>query len=234
MTNKTLTSLTSRINQEAGLEVFLVEYTKKFNDWPQNEAEYTESYVKAIKNRVLEHKDGNIYGTHIHQAIFDKFHNHNNYRDGEKNNTIFYGMFPTYLTIKTPKTRIVKERKLWGLGGTKDVIEHYVDVKSTPGAPLRMLPLTTYRESDDLAYFAEMTIKSLHGYGRGQHPRLTIIGNQKLIEDSVSYLRENPKDYIDFIKGVLPAEEFPKINEGIVKKADSTRGILFVECNKWF
>ena len=230
MENKTLSNLISRIDKEAGLEVFLVNYTKEFNDWPLEGTKYKESYIKAIKNTIINQNSELIFGSCIYDQIFDKIHNHEAYNSSRIENVVFHGIFPIYLTTRTPKTRVVEKNIFWGLGGTKQVTEHYTQIDSTPGGPLRMMPLTTYKESEDISYFAQMDIKPRDevGYGRGQIPKLTIIANQELIASTISYLKENPNEYISFLNSILPAKEFPNVNKGIIGRAKQKNGLQFI------
>jgi len=223
-----LTELIDAIKKEAGFEVYVHSAGRAdLNDWTPEDAD---NYTRAIHNlrnptpmsiSDCEVKDaiGGIVGCKTDFGV------------------VAYGLLPSaeahiaqfrHTFIKT--NSLVEANKAamevaYKMGASSEI--------SYNGSQELSQIINT--DNKNKAYFVSLTISAdiFDVYGRGpMPPALTIIGDHELSSEIVEYLENNPQDYMKFIKLVLPQNQFPCVNNGIIARAKPAKSIVFLDADK--
>jgi len=87
-------------------------------------------------------------------------------------------------------------------------------------------------DDKSLPHYMQFPIRAevLDGNGqfRERYPLLTCVTNLDVVGAVVAHLRENPGDFYPLIKKLLPKEEFPNVNAGILAHAKPARSLTFL------
>ncbi|MBT3941029.1 hypothetical protein HOF46_03310, partial [Candidatus Woesearchaeota archaeon] len=85
--------------------------------------------------------------------------------------------------------------------------------------------------SQEEAYFVEFTLRAYlpDDHQRSAFARLIIVGEENLIKDVVQYVKEHPADYLRFAKELVPQDQFPNVNKGILDKTPLGDEIVFLD-----
>ena len=220
----TAEKLAEDVRQEAGFDVFVhaVGREKDLNDFKPNE---TNNYVRAVHNLKNPKPDyGNIIP--VYDSIGGSIGNDNSNSRMTEFDVVAYGPL---IKDKLKETR--PERK-GGMFRKHRFAEHKKVLEIEKNIPLSDIVDTN---SNEQAYFLSLTLRATI-YDRakrwGHTPTLTIVGDKQLIETTVKYLKKHPENYMRFIKDVLPENEFPKVNSGIIDKATLGDSIIFLDTNE--
>jgi len=214
----TVASLSDRVRKDAGIIVYAHGGERNdLYDLPEGSNPYTYSdYVRAHRNLRLT----------SHVQIEDRFvteiwnsHENNMPASPEVSNydAVIYGPMENTQTHHTSK--IVKKSGIMGFLGAKQTIQ--VPYERKVEIPLNTLVNT---ENTRAACFVEMFIRTQIACAGsrvgGLGPSLTVIGDDRIVVDMVEFLKQAPRSYYDLIRGILPQEEFPNVNRGIVSPAN--------------
>jgi hypothetical protein len=223
-----LTELIDAIKKEAGFEVYVHSAGRAdLNDWTPEDAD---NYTRAIHNlrnptpmsiSDCEVKDaiGGIVGCKTDFGV------------------VAYGLLPSaeahiaqfrHTFIKT--NSLVEANKAAMEVAYKMGTSSEISYKGS-----QELSQIINTDNKNKAYFVSLTISAdiFDVYGRGpMPPALTIIGDHELSSEIVEYLENNPQDYMKFIKLVLPQNQFPCVNNGIIARAKPAKSIVFLDANK--
>ena len=199
-----LMSLVERINKEAGIEVYIHGDREDLNDWsnfPDSVRKYNSdprnrikiwSYMRAVRNlRNPETGDASNLGFAVYNITWEQ-------SPSEKSPYVALdvGFLPKVKNMDGANRKII--------GGS---------------VPLSDLVIT---DDKDVAYFTRLSmpcaIPDRGGRGGGGQPTLTIVSNPDLYMALFKYIRRNPQNYMEIVRGVLPVEEFPNVNKGIIDK----------------
>jgi len=221
-----LTKLIDKIKKEAGFEVDVLACDRKdLNDW---RSEDSSNYTRAIHNlrnpTPMSYSDNEVKnaigGTNDHKTDFE---------------VVAYGLLPSAKEYVTAfRTTFIKTNS-WGEANKAAVKVAYTTSEEDAYKGSQELSQVINTDSKDKAHFVKLTIRAdiFDGYGRGPMPPvLTIIGDHKLSSEIVEYLENNPQDYMKFIKLVLPQNQFPRVNNGIIAKAEPAKSIVFLDADK--
>jgi len=224
-----LTELTDAIKKEAGFEVYVHSAGRAdLNDWTPEDAD---NYTRAIHN-LRNPTPMSISDNEVKKAIGGIVDCKTDF------GVVAYGLLPSAEAhIAQFRHTFIKTNSL--VEANKAAME----VAYKMGAPRKgegcegsqELSQVISTDSKDNAYFVCLTIGAdiFDGYGRGpMPPTLTIIGDHKLSSEIVEYLENNPQDYMKFIKLVLPQNQFPRVNDGIIAIAKPTKSIVFLDADK--
>lgn len=223
-----LTTLVDRIEKQTGFIVYAVGGGRPdLNDWLPDK-KY--NYVRALYNLKTPETQADSLVIGVRKAIGGAAGNKTDF------NVVAYGLLPAQKIIseKVPSETRKKVGLLGRLGLTEKIGETTNEKKVYEGSQKLSEVIEKDDESD--AYFVSMTIRAdiSDDYKRisPNFPALTIVGNYDIINDIVRYLENNPKDYMKFVKSVLPDNKFPKVNKGIIAESLSAKSLVFLEADK--
>ncbi len=212
-----LQQLASDLRREGGFEVFHWAGNRQdITDYKPEGLVDVDTYVRAVHNlrnpARLEHSKFHPYI----ELVFGY-----GVRDTDKPPTDSFGYGVLRKWIEREFEVKVRKKGLLGLFGLECMQKRSEYVLSE--MPLGdVLKETTYPARE--AHFMALRIGAIvaDSVGRcGGRPRLTVVSHKDLIQETVEYLRSNPDDYLALIKSLLPREEFPKVNQGILDVAHS-------------
>lgn len=232
--------LVERIRNESGFEVFVGSGGREdLNDWHDGEGDKL-NYIRAICN--LKNPSTNVdVGSKISRAVWttlggapggEPYREHNL-------NVVSYGLLPK--EKKVPVASITyqdtekREGLLGRLGLTKQERKEMPRTKTIYDGSQPLNDIVNTDNSGD-AYFINLTIRADILDDRKRicpiPPSLTILGDKDFITTIVSYLEDNPNDYMNIISSVLMQEKFPNVHKGIVEKAETPNTIVFIDADK--
>lgn len=90
-------------------------------------------------------------------------------------------------------------------------------------------------KTDRRAYYLSIKLNTdlRDGYGRsGGFPELLLVGQDTYIKHAVADLWANPDDINKFIRLLLPIEEFPKINDGILRSLKPAKQVVVLSSDE--
>jgi len=220
-----LTELVSRIEKEAGFELYLfasaLRLSQEINDFGSSQ----NTYARAIHN-LVEPDTG--LRTKIESAVHVSVGGRLGDSDLSNLEIVAYGLLPKKVqkTVKQNQWVTQKSSKLWGLAGKlgfEKTCYQPVDVSATFYEGSQPLSDVVKVNNDNQAHYVTLTIAANSLAVTGQRPTLTIVADKELATQIVTYLSENPNHYYDFIRAVLPKEKFPNSNKILDRIEPATR-----------
>lgn len=124
----------------------------------------------------------------------------------------------------------VKKRGLAGLFSRKEAGK-----KITAYDKIQKVSDVTNIQKDKDAYIIRLTIHADIRDDVGRECSLgyfSVVSDKALIEEAVDYLKKNPQDYYNLVRGVLPGNKFPKTNKGILDRTKIPDEIAFLDLAK--
>ncbi len=97
-------------------------------------------------------------------------------------------------------------------------------------------PLKTFLESNDenAAHFLELPLRTRLGDSSGRvcpPPYLIIITNKAKVDEIILYLKQNPQDYLRFMRGLFPKDQYPASNF-ILDNTKNPESLKFLDLDK--
>ncbi|MBW2975010.1 methyltransferase domain-containing protein [Candidatus Woesearchaeota archaeon] len=233
--------LIQRIKEEAGFEVYFhSSYSSRLNDWHDNKGDAT-NYIRAVYN--LRKPSKGAYSPYM-DDIMEKMAGGVPGYDTDFD-VVVYGLLPKKTRIKkeTGYTRTEWEKEKmegkWGKLGLKKKKPVFKKEYREEDAYIEPQPLSDLVKTgnDNKAYFVKLTIgaevRDNSGNPRARwFPSLNIAADENLTKGIVDYLMKNPKDYLDFIKEIVPRSEFPNVNKHMIDKAKLHKSIVFLPSDR--
>lgn len=231
-----LNELVDLVNNTGGFVVDIwIGRRDDLNDWPKglSPSETEKYYTRAMRNCKGNHIQ-KISGYTTYEKSLGGSIGKNEF------NVVSYGplLEKKKVTEKIPKTVEGTEIKGFWLWKREVLVEH-IEYEDNEKEVYEEQPLSNIlnTENNEIAYFVQLTIKSeirdsknpKLGRLSPEHPKLTIVGNQRLILNIVGFLKENPNKYMNFVKALLPQSEFPNVNRGIIDISEDFNSIVFLD-----
>lgn len=210
---KELQELTRRIKDEGGYKLYVHAYNRRdLNDLHITGKGGEEVYVRAIHNLKVPHE----------YLSDDHFIPNPNKFGGEYMARKDLGFDPVHFG-RYRASALAQRRRLLSR-----------EVHTLTSRPLNEILKTSKQKMD--AYFLNFPIKAEikdgAGRGVGEWPLLTIVSDQKLINQTIAFLKRNPRKTLDVARQLLPNEEFPNVNKEILNKANEPEKTIFLDMDQ--
>jgi len=230
--------LVDKIREKAGSMIYVWAGGRpEWNDWPNDKSKIgsgatnTIYYTRAIQNIKNPEENCERIDESIRASLTGSLKNAPNASHSDLDfDLASYGTLIGEKQIAYEPV-IVRARGIRGLFGGKETVYGQREV---PGKPYKLSELVNANSNEEASFVRASLRVHLtdNGGRRALHPSLTVIGNKQLTDEVISYLMQNPTQYLELAKQIFPREKFPNINTGILGHVKNADSVVFLDADR--